>query len=380
MAVSIETLPSKFLPSLLGHASCSLENHDGLRAFFDRHIGDARPQRRQPRENVYFLERRNTKYLVKQEMAGSDPEKNQHIYELRTLEKMRRYIQENGLGELFVVPEKFLYYRADTQKFYTVVKAPRTSRPPAGGATQAQITALAKMALKGLSDIRPEHLVFQDGRIVLLHSDPIYREESKQISPWPFKTFVRSFKLQTALCETHKIKAAFPQFAHEIKKIERKAILWVVAELIAQLAANILIVYGIGRLLSSTHSLKEQLGIKYLVSPIKSIKEFFTAHPVNELKTYADLIQLFLLSTALFKNPFSLIKNHSWKNIAWTVAGISGSVLISHLLAPYAGAALSGSLVLRSLEFLFDGTLTKVAFTAGEFFKIGLAAHSGVLL
>lgn len=378
MAVSIETLPSKFLPHLLGHDSCPLENNNLLRAFFDRRIGDARPQRRQPRENVYFLKRGNTKYLLKQEMADSDPQNNQHIYELRTLQKMRRYIQENGLDELFVVPEKFLYYRAETKKFYTIVKAPRTSRPPPGGATQAQITALAKMALKGLSHIHPEHLVFQEGRILLLHADPIYREESKQISPWPFKTFRRSFNLQAALCETHKIKAAFPQFANEIKKIERKAILWVVAELIAQLAANILIVYGIGRLLSPTHSFKEQLGIKYLVSPIKSIKEFFIAHPVNGLKTYADLIQLFLLSTALFKNPFSLIKDHSWKSIAWTVAGISGSVLISHLLAPYAGAALSGSLILRSLEFLFDGTLMKVALTAGEFFKIGLVAQTGV--
>ena len=282
MAITVETLPNKFYPYLLGHPKCSVSGSDKL------HGEVARPFREPHTEltrNVF----RAGDYIFKSKNMDRVTTSDTHLYRIRKAEKIQKFIKANSLHDCVTVPEKYLYGDPTNREIYTVSRVQQLSTEVAQptdsfgeilriggeslpgqvkafreGAPQRELTpkqaqTLARLAFAtGYTDLTYNNTYFTaDNKIAIIDTEPQKRSFVKSnMKTIFFKVFGDrgSMHTQQAIAGAAKLKliCSNPLALKEVEKVEKKEALWGIAKLVAKIGLAILVIsfipYGVALL------------------------------------------------------------------------------------------------------------------------------------
>lgn len=282
MSLTLENLPNKFLPSLLGHESCPATFKNEIDEIFARSIENAPSIK-----SDYVWDA--GKWVIKGDRTGAEAEAmrpDTNIYRVRKAEKIRNFIQENHLEEHVMVPRKYIYWDERSGKFYVIAEkadlSDEVATPQAnardllklegeihGGQMEAltnnarertltpeQAEALAKLSFKGYTDLTYNNMFFTtDGRVAILDTEPIKRTIKKMFSESYYLTFLfqdtASLITQQAIAGTAKLKLSCsdPLALRAVEKVEKEHFLWNLAQLVGKIAVCVLVISAAALLL-----------------------------------------------------------------------------------------------------------------------------------
>ncbi len=274
--LTLESLPNKFLPFLLGHASCSAPKNckSEIDEIFTQSLKNAPTLK-----SDYIYNAGN--WVLKGDRTGEDAEAAQlrsdtNIYRVRKANKIRNFIRANHLEQHVMVPQKFIYWDKTSQKFFVVaekvdlsdeVASPQSDQVKEiikqdaflGGQalalvegkserdiTPEQAKALAELSFLGLTDLSYNNMYFtNDGRIAIIDTEPLKRTIKKAMSDsWiPWFTDRDTWVMAQAIAGTAKLKMACadPEAIKAVEKVEKDHFLWNMAKLIGKIALAVLV-------------------------------------------------------------------------------------------------------------------------------------------
>lgn len=274
MTYTPATLPLKFSPYVLGSSQCSAPS--GTKEEIDAVF-------RQPLVNLksnYIFDA--GKWILKLNRADNIvTTEDSFLYRIRKADKVRRHINQNGLQNDLVVPQKFLYWNEGQRRFYVVCqKLPLSSdvvQPTkeaynaylvdkqsvmkVGGQlkslmdgtstqrplTPAQAKGLAELAVLGYTDQSYNNVFFTpDGKVAIIDTEPVKRFLNKKFSQSTVLSWLGdkgATKAQSILAGITKLKTycTNPLALKEVEKVEKKHALWSIAKLVGKLAIVALI-------------------------------------------------------------------------------------------------------------------------------------------
>ncbi len=265
MSLTVLGLAPKFAPHILRNSACpaSQEVADQI---------DAEFAQRQALKGDYV--QHSEHWVFKKKRTDGVPATDDaHAYRVRKAERLRNYIQENNLGDFFVVPQKWLYEREGevyvvSQKLglseEVVALSPQKEAVfrgpdnavhivpgtqlyrlnqdvvPRRALTAQQVKGLAEMVFLGLTDLSYNNLFFTvDGKFAILDTDPESRAVKKDA--WKGLVFrllgskedVR-FAFKMTGMRILKIICSGQQTFHQIQEVEKRPMMIQAAKLVVK--------------------------------------------------------------------------------------------------------------------------------------------------
>lgn len=245
------------------------------------------------KDNVYDFE----KWIIKAPRRGFLSTPDTHLYRIRKAEKIRAYIQKNGLEEHIAVPKKYLYYKKDEQRYYVVAEKLDLSAEIVGiesslleedlksttepgqlealrrGAkkrslTSIQAKALAELSILGYTDLTYNNMYFtKDGKVALLDTEPqkrLFKKtlQSSFICRWLIDK--KSILSRQSIIGFAKLKMWTDEFSalKAVQKVERNHVIWALTQLVTKIAIFSLVIYSIPAIGIITTALKIGLSLK----------------------------------------------------------------------------------------------------------------------
>ncbi|MFY7842957.1 MAG: hypothetical protein ACOVOR_02970 [Rhabdochlamydiaceae bacterium] len=272
-SITINNLPLKFRPFLLGSPSCSANIKPEIDAIFQK---DLKPLEKA--FSSYIFDGGN--YILKNSRQdGSLTPPDTHLYRIRKAEKIRAYIQKNNLEDHLVVPKKYLYWHTQEEKFYVVAEKMHLSKEVASlaspdlelqyrkcgksfgqcaslssGATQRDLTpiqakTLAELSILGYTDLSYNNLYFTlDGKIAIIDTKPQKRALNKILCSGAIsllffdKTVLLS---QQSIAGIAKLKTYVknPIAMKKVNRVERNHVLWTMTQLVMKISLLNIVLY-----------------------------------------------------------------------------------------------------------------------------------------
>lgn len=270
MNYTLSTLPPKFRPYVLGSAQCSAPpgTKEAIDAVFTQPLISLKGN--------YIFDVGN--WVLKLNRTDGIPAtEDSFLYRVRKAEKLRRHIQQNGLQNDLVVPQKFLYWHETQHRFYVVsqkidlssdvvqptkeahdaykafpkdaidqiggqFKSLLTGIPTQRPLTPLQAKGLAELAVLGYTDQSYNNVFFtRDGKVAIIDTEPVKRLAKKKVfqsKVWAWLWDKGFLKAQHTLTGLAKLKGdcSDPLALKEVEKVEKKHVLWSIAKLVAKIA------------------------------------------------------------------------------------------------------------------------------------------------
>ncbi|MEI8301439.1 MAG: hypothetical protein WCG10_07540 [Chlamydiota bacterium] len=304
MTLSINNLPKKFYPYLLGHAECNATYKNQIDAVFQQPL---RPLAQNPQEGQFavrpYIFDAGNWFLKLNRTDQPNIRPDTVLYRIRKAAKIEKFIIENHLENQFILPKKNLYWHPQEQRFYVVSEKLQLSNEVAeplnaqieqefkynadqahgqaealaNGAPKRSITAdqaknLARMCLElGYTDLSYNNLYFnQEGKVAIIDTEPVQRTFKKTIfSFWVFRCGLAD---RVWVCAEHalggisrlKFYCSNPLAMKAVEKIERNHILWNLAKLASKLGVTCLMIYVAPSLVSRVVVLGVVKGVLYI--------------------------------------------------------------------------------------------------------------------
>jgi hypothetical protein len=312
MNITINNLPQKFYPYLLGHESCPATFKHEIEKVFKRPLKNLKGN--------YIFDAGN--WIIKKGRTdGLETTPDTHLYRIRKAVKIQKYIQSKGLEQHIMVPKKFLYWHEKESQFYVICekvalstevpmptsdyeKAIGSSMYLAGGQVAAlaagsprraltpiQAKAMAELSFLGYTDLTYNNQYFTlDGRVAIIDTEPHKRGLKKQFASSKIIFFLgdkSALLAQQSIAGIAKLKlyCSNPNALREVEKVEKKHVLWSIAKLIGKIAVGCLIMYftpGVVALLPI--GAVAIASLKITIMTILSIKMLFLS--LNVLSVY----------------------------------------------------------------------------------------------
>lgn len=282
MSLSINNLPRKFYPHLLGHALCPATYKNEIDAAFQQPL---KPLAQNLQEGQYavrpyifdagkwFLKLNRTDVVMRPDTV---------LYRIRKAAKIEKFIVDNHLENQFVVPKKHLYWNEQEKRFYVVSEKLQLSNEvaepmnaeieqafkehgplahgqmesladgaPKRSITPEQAASLARMCLEvGYTDLSYNNLYFnQNGKIAIIDTEPVKRTLKKTtFGHWMFRCGLGDktwFSAEQAFSGLSKLKfyCSNPLAMKAVERIEKNHGLWNVAKLTSKIAIVCLMIY-----------------------------------------------------------------------------------------------------------------------------------------
>ena len=273
----IGTLPEKFHPYLIGHPKCCLDPaaQDQIKNILS-----------QPKvflkSNVLGV----GKWILKHTRTDFITTEDTHLYRVRKAEKVRRYIEANGLQEELIVPKKWICrWRED---FWTVSEKIDLSEEVAspikgfqewvrpeeaaqvGGQLNAlcnlgkprreinptQARALAELSILGYTDLTYNNLYFDKaGKVAIIDTEPVKRALKKEVFAGSLPRFFGDkggFLSMQAVAGIAKLKMVCgnPEALKAVESVETRLVVWTIAKLVAKLALAIFVMWNASPILA----------------------------------------------------------------------------------------------------------------------------------
>ncbi|MFY7842955.1 MAG: hypothetical protein ACOVOR_02960 [Rhabdochlamydiaceae bacterium] len=261
-SITINNLPLKFRPFLLGSPSCSANIKPEIDAIFQK---DLKPLEKAFSSYIfdggnYVIKdmTQGPRYLIT-DAFGEEPSTSidTHLYRVKKAEKIRTYIQKNNLGDHLVVPKKYIYWHEQKEQFYIIAEKINLSESNYGvdtlrqQLTPIQAKTLTQLSANGYIDLSYNKFkLTQDGKVALINTQPLKRfaekaETSRSLS------FLLSFIDRTALLTRlsiagiAKLKTGIvnPNVLKEVKNVERNHVLCTLIQLIGNLFLASMVFY-----------------------------------------------------------------------------------------------------------------------------------------
>lgn len=263
MNITMDSLPHKFYPFLLGHPSCPSKIKEEIDKVFEKPLV--------PLKSNYIFDA--GKYVLKLERTdGSLTTPDTHMYRVRKAEKIRKYIVKNHLENQLMVPEKFLYWRETDRKFYVISEkvclsdevaklvsdsveilykqggqtlggqiAALAANKPKRNLTPEQAKGLAELSVLGYTDLTYNNAYFTlDGKVAIIDTEPIKRSLKKIMFKNKFTWMGDKGALlsQQTISGIAKLKlyCADEKALREVETVEKKHVVWSIAKLVGKIA------------------------------------------------------------------------------------------------------------------------------------------------
>lgn len=272
--LTINNLPKKFLPHLLGAAPSTTPIKEEIDKIFERGTLNIANTKCPHVMNA-------NKWQIKGQKGVLTDDSN--LYRIRKAERIRNYINKDPkLKDEFIVPKKYLYWNESQKKFFVISETVELSsdvvkpssemrdkyiqyayssgqcKALAQGNRERAITprqahALAEMAFKfKYNDLHYNNMYFaKDGKIAILDTEPVKRQTIKKLKHFTYFPSwlwdLSSLPTQQGLSGTAKLKmqCSDPKAIAEIQKVERKYVLQDIAKTTIKVAAAIFVIYNL---------------------------------------------------------------------------------------------------------------------------------------
>ena len=283
MTLSINNLPKKFYPYLLGHAECKATYKNEIDAVFQKPL---RPLVQKPQDGQYavrpYIFDAGNWFLKLNRTDQANIRPDTVLYRVRKAAKIEKFILENHLQNQFALPKKHLYWHLEEKRFYVVSEKLQLSNEVAepvnaqieqqftqaagqvhgqaealaNGVSKRSITAeqaknLARMCLElGYTDLSYNNLYFnQEGKVAIIDTEPVQRTFKKTI--FSFFVFRLGLGDRVGFCAEHalggisrlKLYCSNSLAMKSVEKVEKNHILWNLAKLISKLGVTCLMIY-----------------------------------------------------------------------------------------------------------------------------------------
>lgn len=274
MNITIDNLPSKFLPFLLGFKECKKDIVEDIDKVFEK------PLKPLSKTRDYVFDAGDW-VLKLGRTDGFLTTPDTHLYRIRKAEKVRQYITDHHLENDLMVPEKYLYWNKSEKQFYVVAKkidlsdevatpankefksvfeeAAKTTEgqvrafvegKPQRSLTAVQAKALAELSILGYTDLSYNNLYFTlDGRVAIIDTEPQKRGLNKNftkslIGSW--LTDKGALLAQQTLSGTAKLKLYCDdqEALKEVELVEKNHALWSLAKSAVKIAFASLMIYA----------------------------------------------------------------------------------------------------------------------------------------
>lgn len=268
--LSINNLPSKFEPFLIGSPTCPVKEEE-IDTIFQEPLT--------PLKGDYIFDA--GKWVLKLGRTdGLSTTPDTHLYRVRKAEKIRAYIQKNHLEKHIAVPRKYLYWNTPENQFYVVAEkmnlssevatpaskdienACKAVAPSFEGQLQAlannypkrsltpiQAKTLAELSFLGYTDLSYNNLYFtEDGKVALIDTEPRKRSLKKIFNSSFFARWLGdkgSLLTQQSIAGIAKLKLYTddPTALKAVQRVEKNHVLWSIARLITKISAITLAIY-----------------------------------------------------------------------------------------------------------------------------------------
>lgn len=264
MGISLNNLPAKFHPYLLGHPLCPKNK-------LEKEIDKVFEKALSPLKSDYIFSAGNW-VLKLGRTDGVLTTDDTHLYRIRKAEKIRKYISNNNLEDHIMVPKKFLYWNENENRFYVVSKKVDlledvaepsdfleplldaalakqfggqvkafTKGKPTRALSPEQARGLSELSILGYTDLTYNNLFYNtDGKVAIIDTEPVKRGLKKELAKNKFAMWLGdkgALLAQQSISGMAKLKMYCNSEAlREVKKVEQKHVLWSIAKLIGKIA------------------------------------------------------------------------------------------------------------------------------------------------
>lgn len=267
---SINNLPSKFQPFLIGSPNCSANIKNEIDTIFQQPL--------EPLKSNYIFDA--GKWVLKLGRTdGLNTTPDTHLYRVRKAEKIRTFIHQNNLDDHIAVSKKLIYLNTSQNQFYVVAEKMDLSSEVAtpssvenetalkslsslGGQVQAlannapkrsltpiQAKTLAELSVLGSTDLSFNNLYFtRDGKVAIIDTEPQKRSLKKTVMKSLFFVLFGdkgALLSQQSLAGIAKLKIYVdnPIALKAVQRVERNHVLWSISKLITKFAVVTLAIY-----------------------------------------------------------------------------------------------------------------------------------------
>lgn len=288
LTMQIETLPSKFLPYLIGSESKPSAPDKPSKADIDEVFKQLAPS---GEDRTYV--RMGEEWVIKgRRLEGGLTSDSSNVYRLRKAKKIFEYIKKKGLMGHFIVPKKFLYRHEGDKQFYVVSQRLKLSKAtalphpkylrnllftanPSGQVkrfqedtmsdgkldlakfneavrfrkikkiTPIQAKVLAELSFEaGFTDLTYNNMYFVDDKFAIIDTEALSRDEKKK---WSWLLGKSALKIQQGLEGIREFKwiCPTPEALQAVEEVEAKYALIGIAKIIFKVALSVFFLYSL---------------------------------------------------------------------------------------------------------------------------------------